>query len=520
MSYTTLDDYQIRCEKTKELEELGVDPYPAHCTITHTIAEAQTLFAEDGTLPHFEAAATGPPTKCGGRIILKRSMGALIFLTLEQEGRRLQVMLHKKWFNLHGYTPQEKQPPPLKVAEKKLDIGDWIVVEGTLFLTQKGERTLLATQLTITCKSLLPLPDKHHGLVDTETRIRKRWLEWTTNPNAAERVRQRATIVRSIRTTLENDGYTEVETSVLQSIYGGAQARPFTTHLHALHEQLYLRIALETNLKKMVCGGLEKVFEIGRAFRNEGIDKTHNPEFTMLELYATYHDYYAMMEITERLVANACRAVHGTTLVTVDGTEIDFGKPWQRLSMDEAIARYSRLNPEKETEEQLRAYLIEQHRVDPTTLTHTPRGMLIALCFEACAEHHLIQPTHIYDHPIETTPLCKLHRDPQLRARGYVERFESFVAGKELCNAYSELNDPRLQRELLVQQAAQRSKGDEESCPMDEEFLEAIAQGMPTTGGLGIGIDRLVMLLLQAESIRDIIAFPMTRRKESTDVNP
>jgi lysyl-tRNA synthetase class 2 len=407
---------------------------------------------------------------------------------------------------------------PMKFIEKKLDLGDIIGIEGHLFRTQKGELTLFAKEVTLLCKTLLPLPDKHSGLTDKGTRYRKRWLDLITNQESIERLKTRSFLVSKIRKYFEEANFMEVETPVLQNIYGGAEARPFISELNALHQTMYLRIAIEISLKKLIVGGLSRVFEIGKVYRNEGIDRTHNPEFTMLESYAAYWDYNDVMIFTENLFAHLAKELYGTTEIGLrkdkQGNEhlIDLKTPWKRLSMKDAIREYGKIDPDKLSDGAMKEKL--KGKIEEDKLKNAPRGKLIAYLFEEFAEPSLIQPHHIIDHPIETTPLCKLHRDPKLREEQFVERFETFILGYEFCNAYSELNDPELQRTLLEQQNQMREGGDDEANPMDEEFIEAICQGMPPTGGLGIGIDRLTMLFTDAFSIRDVVYFPMMRPEE------
>jgi lysyl-tRNA synthetase class 2 len=396
-------------------------------------------------------------------------------------------------------------------------LGDLIGVEGFLFRTQKGELTVFVKKTTLLCKSLLPLPDKHSGLADKGVLYRKRWLDLITNPQSMERFRLRSRIVLAIRKYMEDQAFEEVETPIIQNIYGGAEARPFTTHLNALHQDMFLRIALEISLKKLIIGGMQRVYEIGKVFRNEGIDRTHNPEFTMLEAYAAGWDYNDMMDFVEGLFETIALDLFGDTKIRYAPDDeataqvVDFQKPWKRLTMKEAIKTYAHLDVDTMSEHQMRSHLLKETKLDPKEVETASRGSLIAMLFEEFAESHLIQPHHIIDHPIETTPLCKPHRDPQAKNEGLVERFESFILGKEICNSYTELNDPELQRKLLENQADLREKGDEEASPLDEEFLEAICQGMPPTGGIGIGIDRLVMLFTSAPSIRDVLFFPLMK---------
>ncbi|MGE5196357.1 MAG: lysine--tRNA ligase, partial [Anaerolineae bacterium] len=362
---------------------------------------------------------------------------------------------------------------------------------------------------------------KHSGLVDKGVRYRKRWLDLISHSDVATTFRKRSHIVRFLRRFFEERGFLEVETPVLQNVYGGAQARPFATKLNALDQEMFLRISLEIPLKKLIVGGMDRVFEISKVFRNEGIDRTHNPEFTELEAYAAYWDYNDMMKLTEELFEGVCIDLYGSTQLPVfsekEGKEIvlEMKTPWKRLSMKDSIKQYGHLDVDLLSEEEMRKILQQQKGADPKELQKAGKGALIALLFEEFVEEHLIQPHHIIDHPIETTPLCKLHRDPALRKERIVERFETFIVGREFCNSYTELNDPELQRKLLVEQAQKKLAGDEEANPLDEEFIEAVCQGMPPASGLGIGVDRLVMLFTGMQSIRDVLYFPLMRPEES-----
>jgi len=514
--YHKHEAYQTRLAKLHEIQDLGIDPYPPEFIPTNTVRDLISKY-EGQEVGTFEEAADGKtdPAQIAGRILLFRPMGTNIFVNILDETSMVQVLFNKERTDVTGLGDQM---PPIKFIEKKLDLGDIIGVEGHLFRTQKGELTLFATKMTLLCKTLLPLPDKHKGIVDKGTRYRKRWLDLISHPEVGEQLRLRSRLVAGIRKYFESFGFLEVETPVLQNIYGGASAKPFITHHNALSQDMYCRIALEIALKKLVVGGMHRVYEIGKVFRNEGIDKTHNPEFTMLEAYAAYWDYNDVMVFTENLYAKLAVEIFGTTTIgmrkdkTGELHEIDMKAPWIRLTMKEAIAKYGKIEVDQHSDDQLRNVL--KDRVDAKKLKEAPRGILISLLFEEFAEEHLIQPHHITDHPIETTPLCKLHRNEEERAEGIVERFESFILGMECCNAYTELNDPILQRELLEEQAKMRTGGDEEANPMDEEFIEAICQGMPPSGGLGIGIDRLCMIFANAESIRDVLFFPVMRPEE------
>jgi lysyl-tRNA synthetase class 2 len=518
--YHAHEEFCNRSQKLKEILDLGVDPYPPQFEPNATPGELLSRYAGQ-EVGHSEDAELGstPKFRIAGRLILFRAMGKNAFAHLQDETGRIQVMFNRDVTLVDGFTPTHELSN-LKFLEKKIDLGDILGVEGNLFHTQKGELTLFAKQVTLLCKALLPLPDKHSGLADKGVRYRKRWLDLIAHPDVVKTFHMRSQILKYIRTYFEHHGFMEVETPVLQNVYGGAQAKPFTTHLNALEQDMFLRISLEIPLKKLIVGGLLKVFEIGKVFRNEGLDRTHNPEFTELETYAAYWDYNDMMRFTENLFAEIAMKLFGTTELqfTVEGEEapkvVDLKTPWKRLSMKESIRHYGGHDVDALSEEQMRQILLNKGSLDPKEIQTASRGALIALLFEEFAEEHLIQPHHIIDHPIETTPLCKLHRDPALRKERFVERFETFILGAEFCNSYTELNDPVLQRELLVQQATKRASGDEEASPLDEEFIEAICQGMPPTGGLGIGIDRLVMLFTKVHSIRDVLYFPLMRPGE------
>lgn len=523
--YFSSEEYQNRKRKLSDLRQIGIDPYPHKFTPTSTAYTLQQQYPA-GSLGHSEEAAEGktPLASISGRLMLFRAMGKNAFGQLQDESGRLQVMFNRDLTEVSGFHPatsEEESLTPLKLIEKKIDLGDIIGIEGNLFYTNKGELTLFAKKVTVLCKTLLPLADKHSGLADKELRYRKRWLDLITNQDVQQLFRTRSKIFHLIREYMDKLNFLEVETPVVQSIYGGAEARPFQTVLNALNQEMFLRISLEISLKKLIIGGMNRVYEIGRVFRNEGIDRNHNPEFTMLEAYAAYWDYEDMMRFVENLFEMLALKIYGKT--TIPGKlankeeiiELDLKTPWPRLSMKEAISKYAKINVDNLTDEKMRAMLLESQHCAPDKLKTMNRGLLIAALFEVYAEPHLIQPHHIIDHPIETTPLCKPHRDPQKREEGLVERFESFILCQEICNAYSELNDPEIQRQLLEVQASRREAGDEEANPMDEEFLEAICQGMPPTGGIGIGLDRLVMILTNTHSIRDVLYFPwMKPRKE------
>lgn len=515
--YFAFDEYKARREKLNEIRSLGINPYPHHYNPTHDIFDLLTQYADD-PLGTFEAAGEGETdfVCVAGRIVLHRAMGKNIFVQIQEKSNRVQILFNRDTTKVVGLE-ENTEVTPHKFLEKKLDLGDIIGVEGHLFRTNKGEMTIFATKVTLLCKSLLPLPDKHSGLADKETRYRKRWLDLIANPDVMKTFQMRSQILRLIRKYFEKEEFLEVETPSLERIYGGAQAKPFVTELNALHLQMFMRIALEISLKKLVVGGFNRVYEIGKLFRNEGMDATHNPEFTSIECYAAYWDYKDVMRFTEHLYEYIAKELFGTTKIGLrkdrkgNEHEIDLKTPWIRISMVDSIKKYGNIDIQKMKDEEMRAYLLEHAKLDPAKVKAASRGILITMFFEEFVESHLIEPHFIIDHPIESTPLCKPHRNPELAKQGFVERFEGFLLGMEICNAYTELNDPVLQRELLERQERLLAAGDEEANPIDEEFLEAIYQGMPPCGGLGIGIDRLVMLFTGEHSIRDVIFFPVMK---------
>ena len=508
-----MDDEKKRIEKLEEIRALGIDPYPHTYCPTH---EVETILQqyEGAAVGSFEEAEakTTDFASLAGRIVLHRSMGKNIFAQIQEGSSRVQVLFNRDHTCVRGFSGTEELSPH-KFLEKKLDLGDIIGVEGHLFRTHKGELTLYATEVTLLCKSLLPLPDKHSGLVDKEARYRNRWVDLIANPEVMRTFKLRSRIVQEIRAYFAKENFMEVETPILERIYGGAQAKPFTTHLNALHMDMFLRIALEISLKKLIVGGLSRVYEIGKLFRNEGIDATHNPEFTSVECYATYWDYHDVMRFTESLYEHLALTLFGTTKIGLrkdkkgNEHEIDLKAPWKRMSMVESLKHYAGIEVDDIVAMRRRL----EGKFEVAELAKMSHGILVAKLFEEYVEEHLIQPHFITDHPIETTPLCKLHRDPELAKQGIVERFEGFILGSEICNAYTELNDPILQRKLLEEQDRLLKAGDSEANPIDEEFLEAIAQGMPPCGGLGIGIDRLIMLFTGESSIRDVLYFPLMK---------
>lgn len=513
--YHSHEAFQNRLEKLQDIRTLGIDPYP-HSFERKATAESILQTYKDDPIGHSEDAASGktPQTTVAGRLVLFRAMGKNAFGHIQDGTERIQIMFNRDASQVEGFTP-DGELTALKFIEKKIDLGDFIGIEGHLFRTQKGEITLFAKKVTLLAKALLPLPEKHSGLADKEMRYRKRWLDLISHEEVRRTFNLRSKLIQSIREYLYNAHFMEVETPILQNTYGGAEARPFTSHLHALEQDMFLRISLEITLKKLLVGGFERIFEISKVFRNEGIDRTHNPEFTMLEAYAAYWDYEAMMTFTEGLVEYAAKKLLGTTVITSShlstegkSVSIDVKAPWKRMTMKESIKIYAGIDVDQLRDPELRSLLEKETELERKYIAESPRGLLIAALFDEKVVDKLIEPHHITDHPIETTPLCKPHRIKERREEGLVERFESFVLGKELCNAYSELNDPEIQRELLEAQSAKHKGGDDKAHPLDEEFIEAICQGMPPTAGVGIGLDRLAMILTDSTSIRDVIFLP------------
>ena len=477
-----------RLDSLSRIRARGIDPYPHSYPPSHTIREAVTLFEQQGE--------SSPDISLAGRIMSKRSIGKMSFLDIRDSSGKIQLSLR---YDLLGREKYE--------FLQDIDIGDIIGAKGKLFRTKSGELTLEVSDFAMLCKSLRPLPEKWHGLADVEKRYRQRYLDLISNEENKNIFILRSKIITAIRSFLDRQGFMEVETPVLQPHAGGALARPFGTHHHALDEDLYLRIALELHLKRLVVGGFDKVYEIGRAFRNEGISVRHNPEFTLLECYQAYSDYNDMMRLVEEMFIHVAQEVLGNTKLACNGQTIDLGLPWQRLYLREAIKKHCGIDFEDYPDAaSLRARMAELDMdVDPTK----GRGRLIEELISTFVEPNLVQPTFLLDYPAEMSPLAKRKRgDNHL-----VERFEGFVAGMEVANAFTELNDPVEQRERFRQQLKGRV-ADEEVEIADEDFLQALEYGMPPTGGLGIGIDRLVMLLTGQQSVREVILFPQLKTKE------
>lgn len=517
--YLQQEDFLCRSAKLKEIQALGINPYPYVFDGVMSVQDVREKFATQ-EIGHSDAAMekTTPKVKIAGRLVLFRCMGKNIFGQILDHNHKIQVMFNKQFTIVDG-LPLDADISPIKFIEKKLDLGDILGIEGFLFFTQLGELTVLVEKVTLLSKALVSLPDKHAGLHNKEIRYRKRWLDLISSDSVRDTFIKRSLIVKLIREYMDQHGFLEVETPILQSIYGGAEATPFKTTLKSLHTEMFLRISLEIALKKLLVGGLPRIYEIGKVFRNEGIDRTHNPEFTMIEAYAAYIDYNAVMVFVENLVEYVVKRVNqGSTVITYSHMkqgeqQIDLKAPWIRMTMKESIKVYGGIDLDLHSDCELRDILRAENIVAEEILQEATRGEMIAMIFDTFVCDRLIAPHHITDHPIETTPLCKTLRSGD---RHLVERFESFCLGKELCNAYSELNDPLYQRELLEQQLRKKAlQPDSEYHPMDEEFLEALCQGMPPAGGFGIGIDRLVMILTNAASIKDVLYFPLMRPQGS-----
>ena len=473
---------RIRLEKLDELKAKGQDPF--EITVADNAITAKQIRND------FDALENQDVSICG-RIMSWRDMGKANFIDIRDKTDRMQVYVR---MNDIGEA---------EFAEfKKWDIGDIIEVKGFVFKTRRGEISIHAKQIRMLSKSLLPLPEKFHGITNTDMRYRQRYVDLIMNPEVKDTFIKRSQIIREIRNYLDAQGFMEVETPMLVQNAGGAAARPFETHFNALDEDLRLRISLELYLKRLIVGGMERVYEIGRVFRNEGLDTRHNPEFTLMELYQAYTDYHGMMDLTENLYRHVAQAVLGTTVIHYNGIEMDLGKPFRRITMVEAVREYVGVDFDKiDTLEQARAAADEKH---VEYEKHHTRGDILNLFFEEFCEDKLVQPTFLMDHPIEISPLTKKKpEDPR-----YVERFEFFMNGWELANAYSELNDPIDQRERFKHQEELLAAGDDEANHTDEDFLTALEYGMPPTGGIGFGIDRMVMLLTDSAAIRDVLLFP------------
>ena len=475
----------LRREKLVKLQEEGKDPFDVYkVERTHSSQQVKDNFEE----------LEGKEVTVAGRIMSKRGQGKVVFSDIYDRDGKIQLFI----------KIDEVGEEALK-QYKTNDLGDWVAATGEVFKTKTGEVSVKVKTVELICKSLKPLPEKWHGLKDPDLRYRQREVDIITNPEVKDTFIKRSQIISGIRTFLDSRGFLEVETPMLATIAGGASARPFITHHNTLDLDMFLRIAPELYLKRCIVAGFEKVYELGRTFRNEGMSVRHNPEFTMIELYQAFADYNDMMELTENMIAEVCKKVNGTTKVTYQGTEIDFMPPWRRITMVDAVKEYAGVDfATINSDEEAQAIAKEKHLEFPKPLNTVTKGEVLNMLYEEFCEEHMIQPTFIIDYPVEISPLTKKKRGNEM----FTERFEGFVFGRELCNAYSELNDPIVQRERFAQQEKERELGDDEAYMIDEEFMSALETGMPPTGGLGIGIDRLIMFLTDSASIRDVILFP------------
>lgn len=479
---------KVRREKLAELQEKGKDPFQiTRYDVTHHSADIKDHFDE----------LEGNVVSVAGRMMFKRVMGKASFCNIQDLKGNIQIYVARDSIGEESYKDF-----------KKYDVGDILGISGEVFKTKTGEISVHASSVTLLSKSLQILPEKFHGLTDTDTRYRQRYVDLIMNQDVKETFIKRSKVISSIRKYLDAQGFMEVETPMLVSNAGGAAARPFETHFNALDEDVKLRISLELYLKRLIVGGLERVYEIGRVFRNEGLDTRHNPEFTLMELYQAYTDYNGMMDLTENMFRYVAEEVCGTTTVPYGEYMIDLGKPFERMTMIEAVKKYTGIDFDQVADTEAAKKLADEKEVHYED-RHT-KGDILNLFFEEFVEEHLVQPTFVMDHPVEISPLTKRKPDkPE-----YVERFELFITGREMCNAYSELNDPIDQRERFKAQEAALAAGDEEANTTDEDFMNALEIGMPPTGGIGYGIDRLVMLLTNSPAIRDVLLFPTMKSLE------
>ena len=479
---------QERIKKLERIKDLGINPYPykfEQKDFSAEILEKYSKLEKEGK--------SNEKISLAGRIMTLRPMGKISFGHIQDKEGKIQFFINEKELSKKEFE-----------LFNLLDLGDIIGVQGNIFRTKAGEVTILVKKLELLTKSLRPLPDKWHGLKDIEERYRKRYVDLIVNPEIKKTFVKKFKIINSIRGTLNNKNYIEVDTPIIQQVYGGANAKPFKTHVNDLKRDAFLRISDELYLKRLIVGGFDKVYEMSKDFRNESIDSTHNPEFTMIEIYEAYADYNDMMKLTEEIIINANKEINDKNEITFMNNKINLKTPWKVMTMKGAIKHYGKIDVDKLKDKEL-FKLKEKYKLEHKgSLT---RGWMIQLLFEHFAEPNLIQPIFIIEHPRETTPLCKVSRKDQ----DLIERFELFIGGFELSNGYSELNDPVLQKRLLEEQAKELRIGIEDANPMDEDFVRAIEHGMPPTGGVGIGIDRLTMILTESNSIKDILLFPMMK---------
>lgn len=488
------DQLLVRRQKLNDIREKGIDPFGSRFERTHLSSNIHEQYSE---LTKEQLEENPTEVIIAGRIMTKRGKGKAGFAHIQDLGGQIQIYVRKDRVGDEAYD-----------LFSHADLGDIVGVRGNLFKTNAGELSVRASEFTFLTKSLRPMPEKFHGLQDVEQRYRQRYLDLMTNADSKDTFITRSKIIRSIRNYLDGQGYLEVETPILHTIAGGAAARPFITHHNALDMDLYLRIALELHLKRLIVGGLEKVYEIGRVFRNEGVSTRHNPEFTLLELYGAYLDYQDIMELTENLIANVAQDVLGTTKIQYGEDVIDLSPGWKRVHMVDAVKEATGVDFwEPKTVEEARA-LAKEHGVEIKEMFEV--GHIINEFFEQKVEETLVQPTFVYGHPVEISPLAKKNPEDER----FTDRFELFIVRREHANAFTELNDPIDQRERFEAQLAEKEAGNDEAHDMDNDFVEALEYGMPPTGGLGIGIDRLVMLLTNSQSIRDVLLFPTMRPRD------
>jgi lysyl-tRNA synthetase, class II len=495
MSFEELNDQlRVRREKMNQLREQGIDPFGKRFERTHSAQDLKDLYGE---LTKEELEEKNVEVTIAGRIMTKRGKGKAGFAHIQDLTGQIQIYVRKDAVGEDSYAIFDSA-----------DLGDIVGITGTIFKTKVGELSVKAKQFELLTKSLRPLPDKFHGLKDVEQRYRQRYLDLIMNPESKQTFIMRSKIIQAMRRYLDEQGFLEVETPMMHAIAGGAAARPFITHHNALDMPLYMRIAIELHLKRLIVGGLEKVYEIGRVFRNEGISTRHNPEFTMIELYQAYADYRDIMKLTENLIAHIAKEVLGTTTVQYGEHTVNLEPEWRRLHMVDAIKEYTGVDFWKQMSDEEARQLAKEHGVE--IKENMEFGHIVNEFFEQKVEDKLIQPTFIYGHPVEISPLAKKNdEDPR-----FTDRFELFIVGREHANAFTELNDPIDQKERFEAQLKEREAGNDEAHMMDEDFIEALEYGMPPTGGLGIGVDRLVMLLTNSPSIRDVLLFPLMRHRD------
>ncbi|WLR50930.1 lysine--tRNA ligase [Bacillus tianshenii] len=495
MSHEELNDLmRVRREKLQTLRDAGIDPFGKRFDRTHNTAQ---LREEYDQFSKEELDEKGAETIIAGRIMTKRGKGKAGFAHIQDLKGQIQIYVRKDRVGEEQYE-----------VFQSADIGDIVGIKGEMFKTKVGELSVKANEFQLLSKSLRPLPEKFHGLKDIEQRYRQRYLDLIMSPESRDTFVTRSRILQSMRRYLDDRGYLEVETPTMHSIPGGASARPFITHHNALDMELYMRIAIELHLKRLIVGGMEKVYEIGRVFRNEGVSTRHNPEFTMIELYEAYADYKDIMSLTENLIAHITKEVHGTTTVQYGDYEVNLEPEWTRLHMVDAVKEHTGVDFWKEMSDEEAHALAKEHGIE--VKESMAFGHIVNEFFEQKVEDKLIQPTFIYGHPVEISPLAKKNdEDPR-----FTDRFELFIVGREHANAFTELNDPIDQRERFEAQVKEREAGNDEAHLMDDDFLESLEYGMPPTGGLGIGIDRLVMLLTNSPSIRDVLLFPQMRHQQ------